>query len=181
MKTQKISTAKLAELLDLKQRALQRRFAGETDWSLDEYLTVTQLTGIPLIPESNMLRFRYQDSPGVAGFDESTYLTNLETAAEPLFQGKGSIEVSSTDIPMFYLLNCPVTLEAKCMIFAGGKRLANEFSSSFLARCERLATHYRTVDRREIWGIDPLRTLTYQLEYLKSLRLLNRQQLEEIH
>jgi len=179
-KAQKITMAQLAEMLDLKPRALQRRFAGQTAWSLSEYLQATHITGLPPIPEPNIIRLRYQDRTAGTGFDESAYLTNLEIAAEPLFQGTGSIDVSSTDIPMFYLLGCPLTLEAKFMIFAGGKKMNQKFTSSFLARCDRLAKHYRETPRREIWGIAPLRTFIYQLEYLASLRLLDLQQLDGI-
>lgn len=179
-KAQGISRVQLAEMLGLKPRALQRRFAGQTEWSLSEYLNAIHLVGLPPIPEPNTLRFRYQNRPGATRFDESAYLTQLEVAAEPLFQHPGTIEVASTDLPMFYLLGSPATLRAKFMVFAGGQQLTRPFTSSFLARCERLANHYNTVPRKEIWGKDPLLSLSHQVQYLVQLGLLKLQEVREI-
>lgn len=179
-KAQGISRVQLAAMLGLKPRALQRRFAGQTEWSLSEYLNAIHLVGLPPIPEPNTLRLRYQNRPGAARFDESAYLNNLEVAAEPLFQHPGTIEVASTDLPMFYLLGSPATLRAKFMVFAGGQQLKHPFTSSFLARCERLANHYNTVPRKEIWGKDPLLSLSHQVQYLVQLGLLKLQEVREI-
>lgn len=179
-KAQGISRVQLAAMLGLKPRALQRRFAGQTEWSLSEYLNAIHLVGLPPIPEPNTLRLRYQNRPGAARFDESAYLNNLEVAAEPLFQHPGTIEVASTDLPMFYLLGSPATLRAKFMVFAGGQQLTRPFTSSFLARCERLANHYNTVPRKEIWGKDPLLSLSHQVQYLVQLGLLKLQECQEI-
>ena len=52
-KAHKISMAQLAVLLQLKPRALQRRFAGQTAWSLEEYLRATHLLELPPIYPMN--------------------------------------------------------------------------------------------------------------------------------
>lgn len=179
-KAHKISMVALAAMLEMKPRALQRRFAGQTAWSLSEYLQATHLLQLPPIPEPNTLRFRFQSKPKEHRFDESAYLNNLEVAAEPLFKHPGTIEVASTDLPMFYLLGSPATLRAKFMVFAGGQQLERPFTSSFLARCERLNIHYNSIPRKEIWGKDPLLTLIHQVQYLVHLGLLNLQEIRMI-
>ena len=185
MKTQKVKRRKLAELLGCTMDAIGRRLRGDTPWSLADYGQLTQYFDLTPIGQRGNLRFEEVRNPDrESGFSPEHYLSALQQLADVCELGNYSVDVISTDLPIFYFLNDPILVKLKLLLFTvnASPRLVRKAQqrnlhhfNAFIPLAIEVGQRYNQLTRREIWGPDPLRSFCHQIE-----RLANSGQLKDV-
>ena len=185
IKTQKIKRRKLAEMLGYTMDAMGRRLRGDTPWSLADYGQLTEFFDLAPIGQRGNLRFENVRNPDLeSGFSPEHYLSTLQQLADVCELGNYSVDVISTDLPIFYFLDDPILIKLKLLLFTinASPRLVRKAQqrnlhhfNAFVTVAMEVGQRYHRLTRREIWGPDPLRSFCHQIE-----RLANSGQLNEV-
>lgn len=99
-----ISGTKLAEAIDLDQRAFSRRYRGRTPWTVDELYALAGVLGLnvsELLPrlDSNQQPFGSSNTQVSAGLDLTATLSAAEGPAEHVARILGPIQPAPTEEP----------------------------------------------------------------------------------
>ncbi len=188
---QEEQVAETADWLGISKSAYYRRRRGEMPFSAFEYVALSQRFGLDMAPaDTPQFDFEVPLSADTA-FNEKRYLQQLEGAAAA-FPDPGKVEVlvSTTDIPIFYLLAEPDLAAFKRYLFglaidasaARKFRLsrARQEHAEFVMRSAAISRVYAKTCREEAWGPAPLRSVLYQLLLLVESAAISQDDCEAI-
>lgn len=184
-----LSAAELAEQLCLSESAFYKRKSGRMEFGAREMLFLSKLLDVPL-SESELsgqyLPFEVVNLPGQS-FDADLYIAGLgsvvEHYAKPEWNQSARVRISTTDIPIFWLLAEPALAAFKLFAFEteNVERIEENFSLShqldrradWITRAKQVAEGYFSVASEEVWGATPFRGILYQILYLAEARAMS--------
>jgi hypothetical protein len=163
--------------------AIGRRLRGDTPWSLADYGLLTQYFDLAPIGQRGNLRFEDVRNPDLeSGFSPDHYLSTLKQLATVCETGNYSLDVMSSDLPIFYFLDSPTLIKLKLLLFTANasprlvrraqQRNLHHFKT-YVSAAQDIGHRYLRIERREIWGPDPLRSFCHQIERLAISGQLN--------
>jgi hypothetical protein len=190
LKIQKVKRRKLAELLGYTMDAIGRRLRGDTPWSLADYGLLTQYFDLAPIGQRGNLRFEDVRNPDLeSGFSPDHYLSTLKQLATVCETGNYSLDVMSSDLPIFYFLDSPTLIKLKLLLFTANasprlvrkaqQRNLHHFKT-YVSAAQEIGQRYLRIERREMWGPDPLRSFLHQIERLAISGQLNEVDLQAV-
>ena len=167
-----VSRQELANILGISTRNLHRRLSGQTPFTLKEYYQLSQRFQLAPLGAENQLRLTITgDATHSPTFDVDAYLDRLQGAAAALTLPNLELRVTTTDLPVFYLLADPDLCHLKLLSFVTRQQSGTlNLTEAQLSSCAALSAHYRGLTRTEIWGPAPLRSFFHQIERLVDER-----------
>lgn len=184
-----ISASVLAEQLCMSESAFYKRKSGRMEFGAREMLFLSKLLDVPLSKtelSGQHLPFEVMNLPGSA-FNADLYIAGLgavvEHYARPEWNQTARVRISTTDIPIFWLLAEPALAAFKLFAFETEniERIENNFSlevqfeqrADWLGKAKKVADGYFNVNSEEVWGATPFKGILYQLLYLAEARAMS--------
>ncbi len=185
-----VSVAQVAAQLDIAPSTFYRRTGGGAAWPLRHFLLLSSAFGLSV---GERLTDEHSSVAGLrrvlpkGAFSPAAYLASLE-ACTRLAEAPGvRLQVSSGELPVFYLFAHPVLTALKLYLFehvrgSGARRVfdpttAGEAYGPFVRQAQGMWRRYAALDRDEVWGNAPLASLLNQVESLIAEELLDRAEL----
>ncbi len=188
---------RVAQLIGVSESSYHKRCRGNVQFSAPEFSALCDHFDLPSRPsELNEARLGFTTA-GLASetFCANAYLDGLTKLGESMGAAVASgrpvdVTVSSSDIPIFQLFREPALVAFKLFVFDTAhtveleQRLdlnsAVEERGRHIAAAQRVAEVYTELPTREVWGVNPLAGLLYQIAHLVRARALGPVDLAEI-
>ncbi len=177
----------VAAILNLSSDSAYRRLRGETDFSLEEVVTLCHSFSIPLSDltsnQSSLITFRANDlSKDTSSF--TSYLKVLYGDLQWIRQWKShQITYAAEDLPVFYHFFLPSLARFK-MVYWNKSILANpklkdlnvedvQVPSGWLEEVPSVRKEFLSIPSTEIWHEDTLKSTIKQIEYYVTTGYFN--------
>ena len=184
MESHNMSVRQLAAMLNVSESNTHRRLRGSTPWTLQEYLSLSQLFGIDpalSLTDNAVLRLIPSEAPS-APFEAGQYLENLLLSIERFDPEKGRLRIVATDLPIMFFLRHPILLRTKLKLFEQARSTGMisllrkedlKLDERLRRRCEKVQEIFMKIPSQQVWSPNPVDGLLKQLGTLRDLGTLN--------
>ncbi len=185
IKARGLSVPQLSTELEISPSTFYRRLQGSSPWPLDHFLTMSAALALDVDDrlsgaEQRVVRLLRVLPKGP--FSPATYLAGLSECARAAEAPDASLQVSSAEIPVFYLFSSPLLTALKLYLFehtrGAGVRQVFEPEQAiaryapYLQQAGDIWRRYVDLERQEVWSYTPLAGLFAQVGALAKVGLV---------